>query len=928
MTTSTPLQIQPAFSADVKRTRLANGLTILTKEVHTHPIVATMIWYRVGSRNEELGQTGKSHFLEHMLFKGTNKYKKGEIDLITMKNGGRNNAFTWLDFTAYYFTFASDRWELALDIESSRMRNTLFAPEEFAAEKQVVIEELQIGQDGPWDSLEEEVWATAFRQHTYHNPTVGWIEDLVDATVDDMRDYYDKWYHPRNATIIVVGDFQAERAIDQIEALFGAIPEGPENKRRHIVEPPQRGEKRVVVKKATPVERLMIAYHAPEVGHPDSYALQMATMVLSSGRRSRLYQRLQEKDQSVTYARASYNDHIDPSLLYIQAELKPGRKLEDVETSILEVINELKEKPISEADLAKARRQVESSFILGNENILDQATLLGQFEVIASQDSLPEDERGYKYLDHYLDHINAITAEDVQRVAREYFNENNRTVGHLIRDKNAMLSAESEVEDSNEDVTLSQADGFAERASREGAAFYKNGHRRSRLDQLKRLSGRSGVERAGAPALDVERVVLPNGIVLLLGETHTLPAISINAVVNAGSRYESDDKAGLSALVSDMLDEGTLTRNAQKIAEEIEGVGGHLQTFGGYAHSGISTTVLKADLDLGLQLTSDLLMHANFPQDRFDQQRDKRLAQLKSREDEPRILASDAFNEFIYKGHPAHRPKIGYEATIRSISREDMVEFFEKYFIPNNTLIAVVGDINKEEIKAKIERAFAEWKPNADFSLPPVPDVTRQNTPYKKIISKQKEQVNIYIGHLGVKRDNPDYYSLLIMDTILGSSPGFTSRIPRILRDEQGLCYSTFSNIASSSGIDPGRFIAYIGTAPENMERATTGIINEVRKITEEMVTESELQDAIDYMTGSFVFNFETNAQVAGFLIEAEIFKLGFDYLTRYPALIRAVTREDIHRAAKQYLDPDNLTVIVVGPVEDGLATEGTESTK
>ncbi|MEW6731657.1 MAG: pitrilysin family protein [Acidobacteriota bacterium] len=438
--TTTSLQTQASnFTADVRYKKLSNGLTILTKEVHTHPIVATMIWYRVGSRNEELGQTGKSHFLEHMLFKGTNKYKKGDIDLVTLKHGGRNNAFTWLDFTAYYFTFASDRWEIALDIEASRIRNTLFAPEEFAAEKQVVIEELQICQDGPWDSLEEEVWATAFRQHTYHNPTVGWVEDLVDATAEDMRKYYDQWYYPRNATIVVVGDFEHDRVVAHIEELFGNIPAGPEFPPLRIVEPPQRGEKRLVVKKATPVERLMIGYHAPEVGHPDSYPLQLAATILSSGRRSRLYQRLQEQDRSVTFARASYNDHIDPSLFYIQAELKPGYKLPEVEASILAVIEELKTTPVSAAELAKARRQTEANFILGNEDVLNQATLLGQYETIAINQTLPEAERGYHYLTYYLDHIYAVTVEDIQRVMQKYFTELNRTVGYLVADTSAAV---------------------------------------------------------------------------------------------------------------------------------------------------------------------------------------------------------------------------------------------------------------------------------------------------------------------------------------------------------------------------------------------------------------------------------------------------------------------------------------------------------
>src|ERR1041385_3229244 len=305
----------------VRKTVLPRGLTGRAKERNDKPVVATILWYRVGSRNEELGQTGKSHFLEHMLFKGTERYKKGEIDLITHVNGGANNAFTWLDFTAYYFTFAADRWSVALEIESDRMRNTTFAEDEFAAEKKVVEEELRIGLDGPWEALENEVWAAAFRQHPYHWPTVGWLEDLEAASGADMKAYYDKWYHPRHATLVIVGDIKRQQVLQKVENLFGSIPTGPAASSLNIVEPRQRGEKRLVVRRQTPVERLLIGYHAPEVGHPDSYPLKIAEAILATGKSSRLYQRLVEGDQSVTKADATYHDHIDPSLFYIQAEL-------------------------------------------------------------------------------------------------------------------------------------------------------------------------------------------------------------------------------------------------------------------------------------------------------------------------------------------------------------------------------------------------------------------------------------------------------------------------------------------------------------------------------------------------------------------------------------------------------------------------------
>src|SRR5262245_52363737 len=246
---------------DVRRTVLRNGLVVLTKEVHTSPIVTSMIWYRVGSRNEELGQTGKSHFLEHMLFKGTERFKKGEIDLLTLKNGGGNNAFTSHDFTAYYFNFASDRWQVALDIEADRMVNCTFEPEEFEAEKKVVIEELKTGLDSPWGLLIQETDAAAYKVHPYRNPIVGWLQDVESASAADQQDYYHRYYHPNNAVLVLVGDFETDRVLERVNEVFSAIPPGPEPPPMKLIEPVQNGEHRLVVRWRSKIPRLAMAYH-------------------------------------------------------------------------------------------------------------------------------------------------------------------------------------------------------------------------------------------------------------------------------------------------------------------------------------------------------------------------------------------------------------------------------------------------------------------------------------------------------------------------------------------------------------------------------------------------------------------------------------------------------------------------------------------
>jgi zinc protease len=213
------------------------------------------------------------------------------------------------------------------------------------------------------------------------------------------------------------------------------------------------------------------------------------------------------------------------------------------------------------------------------------------------------------------------------------------------------------------------------------------------------------------------------------------------------------------------------------------------------------------------------------------------------------------------------------------------------------------------------EEMFGKWQRPSGFGTPAVPQPRRQGFSIEKFVSVAKEQVNVFIGHLGITRNNPDYYALLVMDTILGSSPGFTSRIPRILRDEQGLAYSTFSNITSSAGLDPGRFIAYIGTAPENLDRAVSGLRSEIARIVEGGVTAEELEAAELYLTGSFVFHFQRNSQIAEFLVEAEIYGLGFDYLEKYPGLIRSLSVEDVNHATRRHIDPQNLTTVIVGPL-------------
>lgn len=416
-------------------------------------------------------------------------------------------------------------------------------------------------------------------------------------------------------------------------------------------------------------------------------------------------------------------------------------------------------------------------------------------------------------------------------------------------------------------------------------------------------------------ASDVVEKVLPNGLTVLVCERHNTSTVAIELSVLAGSRFDQEETAGLAALTGRLLTEGTSTRSSEEIALMIESAGGSLISGAGTEGSMVSASTLAKDFDLGLDLCADVLTQPAFDEARVALERERTISEIRSSRDRPRTVLDWRFNELIYKGHPLHFPSVGYEDRVAGISREQIRNFHERFYFPGNCYLAVVGDFESAEVLKKIEDRLGGWN-QPMLKLPTLPPIERQTMPCEDFVEMPKEQVNIYVGHLGIVRLNPDYYALNVMDVILGSAPGFTSRVPKRLRDEQGLAYSTFANITSSAGLDPGRFVAYIGTSPENRQRAIDGILGEIRLLVEKGVTEAELRDARQYLTGSFVFHFQTNAQVTHFMVLAKRYGIGFDYAEKFPVLINAVSLEDVARVAKQYLHPEASTVVVVGPRE------------
>ncbi|OGW38185.1 MAG: peptidase M16 [Nitrospirae bacterium GWC2_56_14] len=418
-----------SFAQDLKVTEkvLPNGLKVLLKEEHKAPVVTFQVWYKVGSRNEKLGRTGVSHVLEHMMFKGTKKYGPKQFSQTVQRNGGNDNAFTGRDYTAYFENFASDRIAISLDLESDRMQNLLLDPRDFQSERDVVKEERRMRtDDDPTSTMVEQMTAAAFIAHPYQWPVIGWMADLGSLTRDDLVEHYRRYYAPNNATIVVAGDFDTKTLLPQIEKYFGRIPRGPAVPAVGAVEPRQLGERRIVVKQQAELPAVFAGYHTPDIKHADSFALDVLQGILSSGKSSRLYKALVYEKQLALYAGGDYDNIAnDPSLFYVYAGVMPGKTTDEVEQALYAEIEKLKTTPVADEELQKAKNQIESSFIMGQDSIFYQAMLLGQFETVAN----------WKLLETYIDTVRAVTKEDVMRVATQYFTQDNRTVGILVPTK-------------------------------------------------------------------------------------------------------------------------------------------------------------------------------------------------------------------------------------------------------------------------------------------------------------------------------------------------------------------------------------------------------------------------------------------------------------------------------------------------------------
>jgi zinc protease len=868
-------------TSGVRETMLSNGLKVLTKEVRSAPVVAFQVWYRAGSRNEHTGITGSSHLLEHMLFKGTKRYGVGEISRTLSINGARFNAGTYWDWTNYHETLASDRLELAIQIESDRMVNSRIDAGQIQAEMTVVRSELEGGENNPNRLLSQAVWATAFQTHPYRWPIIGWRSDVENMPRDAVYNYYKRHYGPNNAVVIIVGDFETERALAMVRQYFGRIPKIPEPPKVYTQEPPQRGERRVVVNRAGNLSHVMLGYHIPEGKHPDFYALDVLSQLMSGGRSARLYQTLVETQQAVSAA--AYNPTlIDPSLFMVQATARPGGALGDLEKKVLEQIDRLKNEDVTEEELQRAKTQIEADFIYQQDSVTEQADRIGYYEMVA----------GWRYLDTYLERIRAVKPADIRRVSQQYLTENNRTVGWFVPAAGEAPSGGGPVGEASARVEPAPPNARPIPLPKPSPALQRQNR--------------------------VTRTVLENGIVVIVSENRSAPTIALQGnMATAGGVRDPKDRPGLSSMTAGMLNRGTEKRSSLQIAQELESAGA--STSFGVEDDALtfSGSALSKDFDRLLDVLADQLRRPTFPSEELDKLRQQSLAGLQRELEDPDSMARRAFLRRIYPdGHPLRPSTVAeQEASLKAITRDELASFYRRHYGPDTMIVVIAGDVSADQAVAALRRRLGDWarNPGAPRDLPPNPPLQAQAA-REAIPMPDKSEVAIYYGFAGqLARNDPDFYAAQLLSNVLGGGTGLESRLARRIRDQLGLVYGVYSYF--DAGKVAGPFVVSMGTNPANAERALTSLQEEIRRIREQGVTDRERQEALAFLTGYFPVRLESNSGLAQVLLIAEYYNLGMDYIQKYASLYGAVTTEQVNAAAKKHLHPDRATTVLAGSV-------------
>jgi zinc protease len=949
---------------------LPNGLRVIFHEDHSTPIVGVNVWYHVGSKNETPGRTGFAHLFEHMMFQGFRGYDLGYIPAV-QELGGAINGSTTDDRTNYWELMPSNFLETALFMEAGRMAGLLDAMTQTKLDNQrdvVKNEKRQRIDNQPYGQTIYRVADTMYPAgHPYHWTTIGSMEDLTAASLDDVKDFFRHYYVPNNASLVVSGDFDPAEARRLVEKYFGPIPKGGDIARPNPPQPHLDREIREQIEDRVQLPRLYMVWHSVPQFTQDEAALDTLASILGGGKSSRLYKAMLYDKQIAQQAAAFDATSEIAGLFEIISTAKPGHTPAELEQAINDEIARIKASGPTPEEMERAYNAREAGFIYGLQTVGGFGGKDDQLNSYATFLGNPG------YFEQDLARYRKVTAADVRRVANQYLTDK-RYVLSVVPTQTGPTSAAGPAPASpregiappSQQTAGTQTPGTANAASQTtptgtasgtqqgaqqttpagaqtitkteaqatqpaGAAPPQTASPAAPVPPPQPKPGRAAQPKPKTKEKSVDLSLLPkpkpdpkltvpaaqrrklsNGLDVLVVEHHELPVVSLNLVTRMGAAGDPEGKAGLASLTSDMLDEGTATRSSLDISDQLSRIGSSLSIGTGWDSTTASLRTLTRHLDRALDIYADVITNPSFPDKELQRLRAQRLGALKSQRDNPDAIADLVFQTVLYgRSHPYGHPLTGDEASLNSFTGDDVRNFYETNYRPNNSALIVVGDVKPDEVVSKLEKAFSGWKsahvPAVDVSAAPV---QREHSAIYLVDRPGSVQSVIQIGQVGVPRSSPDYFPLLVMNRILGGAS--SARINLNLREEKGYTYGASSVFRFRRGAGP--FVAAAPVQGFSTKESVAEFMKELRGIRGEIpVTPAELDAAKQSLIRGFPRGFETPDQIANQLEQVVTYDLPDTYFNSYIERIQSVTLEDVSRVANRYLQPDRMAVVIVG---------------
>ncbi|MFH1148025.1 MAG: pitrilysin family protein [Pseudomonadota bacterium] len=849
---------------EAQRFQLENGLKVIIKENHAVPVAALQIWVKAGSIYETDQEAGITHFIEHMIFKGSEKYGPGEMARIIESAGGEINAYTSYDYTVYHVVIGSKFFNAGLDTLSDAVLEPRLDAEEIEREKKVILEEVSMRRDQPGVRLYEEIMSRAYDTAPYRRPVIGFPETVRSVTRDLMLAYMKRRYVPSSITVVVVGDVKTAECLPLIKEKFARMSGGPADV-VHLEEARTNQVRTVFLKDDISESHLALCFPIPGFNDPDNVALDLLAAVLGDGESSRLYRELRGKRTLVNEVGAYSFTPLGPGLLEVACTLEPGQIPEALKTVLRESYR-LRFEKVDQEELDRAKLKIESEFVYAQEKVEGQARKLGYFENMAGD---------FHEQATYLRRLAAVMPEDVRRVAEKYLDPKRIVFGLLASNGASVPITPQDVE------TLSLD---AEQTLR---AFYAG---------------------AKEESSEVRKYTLRNGATLLVKRVPSVPTVAVQAVFLGGLRGETPATNGSYNMMVQLWTKGTKTRNAEELAAEIEGMAGSITGFSGKNTFGLSGTFLSRFFARGFHVFSDIMINPAFAKEELEKLRPVLLAQLKAQEDSLPALTFLNFSRLLYEGYPYALNPLGTCENIRRFSAQEIRKIRKNSVVPGNLVLSVVGDVEESVIREVLEKEFSAWKAGEFKDRKPKGPAAIKK-PRIAAVPKPKQQVHIALGFPGGTLYDPDRAALDVLNMVLSGQGG---RLFTELRDKESLAYNVTA--FSTEGMEAGSFGVYIAAAPEKEERAVQSLWRELKRVLNEEIAAAELDRAKRYIIGNTEIDLQTNSAQAMDMALYERYSLGYDFTRRYLEQIDKVSVEDVHKAARKYIRPGKYVLVKVGP--------------